>query len=141
LPTTGLSQGFYEQWRDVKSMLRVTRCREIENPSVNSTEATRKRQDVTYYISSRELTAKEGLEEVRKHWMIENGLHWILDVAFNEDSWRTRAKSLARSLSLLRKIAFNIIRSSNSKGSVKIRMKRAAWNNDFLAKLVFGDEF
>lgn len=141
LPASGLNEKFYQQWRDVKTMFRITRIRKIDNPSVNSTEATRCREDVTYYISSRELNAKQGLEEIRKHWMIENGLHWALDIAFKEDCWRTRAKSLARSLSLLRKIAFNIIKSSKSKGSIKVRMKRAAWNNDFLTDLIFGGKF
>lgn len=141
LPARSLSGDFIERWRDVKTILKVTRIRSIQNPSVNSTESTRKREDATYYISSRELSAQDGLNEVRKHWAIENGLHWVLDVAFREDSWRIRAKALARSLTLLRKIAFNIIRSSNTKGSVRGKIKQAGWNNDFLAQLVFGSQF
>jgi predicted transposase YbfD/YdcC len=138
LPANNLSTDFFDQWRDIKTIMKVTRHRELQKPSVNSTEATRKREDITYYISSRELTAAEGLKEVRKHWAIENGLHWVLDIAFSEDCWRTRAKALARSLSVLRKIAFNIIRASKTTGSIRGRIKQAGWNNDFLSQLVFG---
>ena len=152
LPAKAMSSDFYEHWRDVKAILRVTRKREVENLSKHKKtrntdgsysieedkDETKKREDITYYISSRELTAGEALREVRSHWQIENGLHWILDVAFAEDSWRVRAKTLARNLSAIRKIAMNIIRQSNTKGSVRGRIKKAGWNNNFLEQLVFG---
>lgn len=152
LPAEAMSSDFYEHWRDVKTILRVTRKREVENLSRHkkirnpdgsftmegNKDKTKKREDITYYISSREFTADEALTEVRSHWHIENGLHWILDVAFAEDSWKVRARTLARNLSAIRKIAMNIIRQSNTKGSVRGRIKKAGWNNDFLEQLVFG---
>jgi predicted transposase YbfD/YdcC len=144
LPATKMSTEFYAKWPDVNTIIRVTRTREVENLELaqrikdKTLSATKTREDITYYVSSRDLTAKEALTEVRSHWGIENKLHWQLDVAFREDQWKVRAKSLARSLALIRKIALNIIRTSKTKGSVKVRIKRAAWNNDFLGQLVFG---
>jgi predicted transposase YbfD/YdcC len=141
LPAEKMSNEFNEHWRDVKTLIRVTRKREAENLSIKDESKTKIREDVTLYISSRELSASEALKEIRSHWQIENGLHWTLDVAFGEDTWRTRAKSLARNLSLLRKIAMNIIRQSNTKGSVRGRIKKAGWNTGFLEQLMFGGQF
>jgi predicted transposase YbfD/YdcC len=66
--------------------------------------------DVRYYISSREMTAKEALVAVRNHWLIENQLHWCLDVSFRQDKNRTRTKNAAENLATVRHIAFNILR-------------------------------
>ena len=79
LPAKAMSSDFYEHWRDVKAILRVTRKREVENLSKHKKtrntdgsysieedkDETKKREDITYYISSRELTAGEALREVR----------------------------------------------------------------------------
>lgn len=139
LPAEEMSAEFYEKWKDVKTLIRMTRNRLVANTNlaVNKSK-TKERRDITYYVSSRKLDAREALMEARSHWAIENKLHWHLDVAFREDAWKVRAKSLARTLTLIRKIAMNIIRTSQTKGSVRVRVKRAAWNNDFLALLVFG---
>ena len=137
-----LSKGFKEKWQDVESVFRITRTRQSANMNLIITEEeTKSRTDVTYYISSREWTPKGALAEARKHWGIENNLHWILDVAFGEDDWTVRAEALARSLAVLRKIAFNIAKRSSSKGSIRGRIKAAGWNNEYLAKLVFGGQF
>ena len=95
----------------------------------------------TYYVSSQQLTPQEALEEVRSHWGIENSLHWVLDVAFREDAWTVKAKRAARNLSLVRKMALNIIRANPYKASVRIKMKKAGWNEDYLEELIFGSKF
>lgn len=141
LTVANMSEKFLERWPDVKTLLRITRMRTSENKASTSEEETKTREDVTYYVTDLELDAKQGLKEVRVHWSIENKLHWHLDVAFSEDQWRVRAKALARTLTLLRKIAMNIVRTSNTKGSVRGRMKQAGWNNAFLSKLVFNEDF
>ena len=97
---------------------------------------TKEITSTVYYVSSQKLTALEAIEWTRQHWGIENKLHWILDIAFREDDWTVRAKRAARSLSVARKIAFNLIKTSNTSGSVRARMKRASWNDDFLEQLL-----
>lgn len=147
-----MSEAFTTRWVNAQTLIRITRYREVETSSdtIRAEAAdgrfsfekrpTNKitREDVTYYLTDLKLTAKEALKEVRAHWAIENKCHWHLDVAFNEDNWRTRAKVLARALTLIRKMALNIVKASNTKGSIKGRMKKAGWNNEFLKELVFG---
>lgn len=155
LSADDLNEKFKSQWLDVKVALKVERRRTTEDKRyfVQTKDSSGKHSyekndqeirittEATYYVSSRKLTAKQALVEVRKHWGIENKLHWILDVAFGEDDWTIRSKTLARSLSLIRKIAFNMIKGSKSKGSVRLRMKQAGWNNAFLEKILFGEQF
>ena len=53
--------------------------------------ADRCRVETRLFVSSRPLTAEAAAEAVREHWAIENRLHWVLDVTFDED----RARSIA----------------------------------------------
>lgn len=48
------------------------------------------------------------MDSIRKHWGIENNLHWQLDVSFGEDSIRLDKKSMMN-LSVLNKIALPIL--------------------------------
>ena len=97
---------------------------------------TKETTSTVYYVSSQKISALEAIEWTRQHWGIENKLHWILDIAFREDDWMVRAKSAARSLSVARKIAFNLIKTSSTRGSVRARMKRASWSDEFLEQLL-----
>lgn len=152
LPTKNVSEAFLNQWPKAKVIFAIVRERTIEDKRyvIQETDCDGRQsyrvndgelkysEELVYYVSSRKMSAKEALAESRKHWGIENRLHWVLDVAFREDSWLVRAKKLAKNLSLIRKICLNLIRASNTKGSVRGRIKKAGWNNDFLEKLVFG---
>jgi predicted transposase YbfD/YdcC len=90
-----------------------------------------------YYISSLECNAKLFAESVRGHWGIENELHWSLDVSFKEDYSRVRKDFGAQNFNILRKIALNLIKKENSKKmSVICKRKKAAWNNDYLLKVL-----
>ncbi|SRR5579885_189538 len=65
-----------------------------------------------YYLSSARLTAERFAAAVRAHWAIENGLHWVLDTAFDEDRARNRKDHGAENLAILRKLALNVLRRS-----------------------------
>lgn len=155
LSTQRMSARFKEKWPDAKTVFSITRHREEKDKryalqktgtdgkqyyELNS-GSIKEKTTTTYFVSSKKMTPQEALVEVRKHWGIENKLHWVLDVAFREDDWTVKAKRVARNLSAVRKIALNIIRSDHSKGSIRIKMKRAGWNDAFLAELVFGGQF
>ena len=86
-----------------------------------------------YYISSRTLSAEELAAAVRAHWGVENRLHWVLDVSFSEDASTLRKDNAPQNLSLLRKIALNIIRADKtdkSKASLGLKRKGAAWDDE-----------
>ena len=73
------------------------------------------------------------LSAVRGHWAIENSLHWMLDVAFNEDDCRVRVGNAAENFSILRRMALNMLkRESSSKVGVRAKRKRAGWDPDYL---------
>jgi predicted transposase YbfD/YdcC len=92
-----------------------------------------------YFISSSQLPARQLLKAVRGHWGIENGLHWVLDIAFRKDESRVRKDFAPETLAILRHIALNLLKQDTSK-KVGIKNKRlvAAWNNDYLVQLFCG---
>ena len=73
---------------------------------------------------------------MRSHWAIENSLHWVLDVTLNEDAQRNRAGHGTRNLAALRRLALNVARAQPDKGSVRGKIKRAGWDDDFLLDMV-----
>lgn len=91
---------------------------------------------VRWFLLSTPLTAERMLEVARTHWTIENQLHWVLDVAFDEDGVRSRADNAPQNLALLRKLALNLLRQNPDKGSIKGKIKRAAWDDAFLLRII-----
>ena len=76
-------------------------------------------------------------QAIRRHWAIENGQHWVLDVGFGEDRSRVRERTAARNLAVLRRIALDLLRADTStKASLKGKRKTAAWNDAYMTKLL-----
>jgi predicted transposase YbfD/YdcC len=92
--------------------------------------------DVRRYIVSRYLSGQRFADAVRGHWSIENTLHWVLDVDFNEDQSRARQRRLADNLSWLRRFAVGLLKRHPGKESLKNKMKMAGWSNAFLTELL-----
>jgi predicted transposase YbfD/YdcC len=88
------------------------------------------------YISSRALSAADFAEAVRGHWGIENNLHWILDVTFNEDQSRLRTGHGAKNMAVVRHFALNLVRQVADKRSIKRRRKCAAWDPEYLVEIL-----
>lgn len=91
---------------------------------------------VRWFLLSSVLDPQRMLEVAASHWTIENQLHWVLDVDFNEDAARNRKDHGPQNIALLRKLALNILRQHPDKGSIKAKLKRAAWNDNFLISLI-----
>lgn len=91
---------------------------------------------VRYFLLSTALSAERMLDVARTHWTIENQLHWVLDVAFDEDRVRSRKDNAPQNLALLRKLALNLLRQHPEKGSIKGKIKRAGWDDAFLLSLL-----
>jgi predicted transposase YbfD/YdcC len=118
----------HEAWKNLGSLIRIR----------TEVRRGRKRSEETrYFISSLQATPLEILCAVRGHWGIENGLHWILDVAFREDDSRVRHDHAAENLAVLRHIALNLLnRARNGNDSIKTMRLRAGWDETFLAQLI-----
>lgn len=95
--------------------------------------------ETRYFISSLESEAHELLPVVRKHWGVENSLHWVLDVAFREDQCQIRKDHGAENFALLRHIAVNLLkREKTAKVGVKIKRNKAGWDTNYLLKVLTG---
>jgi predicted transposase YbfD/YdcC len=95
-------------------------------------------QERRYYLSSLKLDAKTFARAVRAHWGIENRLHWILDVVFHDDLARLRTGHGPENMAVVKHIALNLIRQAKPTTSFKNRRKLAAWNLDYLDKVIRG---
>ena len=94
-------------------------------------------QQTRYYISSLTTGAKSILQAVRSHWGIETSLHWVLDVAFDEDDCRIRKDYAPQNFSLLRQIALNLLsQEKTTKVGVKAKRKKAGWDDTYLIKVL-----
>ena len=114
-------------WPGLGAIGKMVRTREIAGKSTTET---------SYYLLSTPLSAERFAEAARAHWGVENSLHWVLDVTMNEDQARHCKDNGAENIALLRRLALNLARLEGSKGSMKGKLKKAGWNDGFLAKLL-----
>lgn len=92
-----------------------------------------------YYLSSLENDVDKFSDAVRKHWEVENKLHWVLDVSFREDESRIRKGNAAENMAIIRHLALNILnRDNHSKVGKKTKRLMAGWNDNYLTKLLSG---
>jgi predicted transposase YbfD/YdcC len=91
------------------------------------------------YISSLPADAAKLAACIRGHWEIENRLHYVLDVSFAEDQARHRRGHTAQNFARLRRIALNLLRrETTKKRGIKGKRLSAAWDHDYLLKLLTG---
>ena len=92
-----------------------------------------------YYLCSKVMPAAEFAAVVRAHWGIENRLHWRLDVIFGEDQCRMRTGHGPQNMAVFRHIAMNLMTTTTTKSSLRLRRKQAAWDPDYLGAILRGD--
>lgn len=90
---------------------------------------------IHYIAVSKVMPAAELLAIVREHWGVENGVHWPLDVVFREDAARTRKDHAPFNLSILRRMAHNMLKAHPDKRSIARKMNMARWNKAYLLSL------
>ncbi len=119
-----------ENWPGLKCIGMVESTREIKGESS---------YEKRYYISSLECDAKIFGNAIRKHWGIENSVHWVLDIAFREDESRVRKGSAPENFAAIRHIALNLLRNNKTfKGSMKTKRLNAAMDPKYLEEVMFG---
>jgi predicted transposase YbfD/YdcC len=91
--------------------------------------------EVRYYLGSRYLSGKRFGEAVRGHRGIES-MHWVLDVNFREDDSRTRERTLANTLSWLRRFAVTLRKRHPAKDSLRGKMMSCMLSTDFLTQVL-----
>ena len=110
-------------WPDLRAVFAVETIR-----SVNGTGPVG--AEIRYFLTSCKDDPAVLVRAIRRHWSVENALHWVLDVTFREDDSRVRDRTAARNFALLRKIALNLVaRDRSPQTSLRGKRKRAAWDD------------
>jgi len=117
-----------KEWPSIKAIGMAVRITEKSDGTTSD--------DVRYFIVSCYLSGPRFARAVRSHWGIENSLHWVLDVPFDEDQSRTRNRHMANNLSWLRRFAIRLLKRHPSTDSIKGKRERAGWSNDFLMQVL-----
>lgn len=118
------------QWASLRCLVRVDSERFLK-------AGGEVEQETRYYISSLPAEAERMSRSIRRHWGIENSLHWVLDVAFHEDQSRKRAGYAAQNFSRINRIALNLLQHDQTT-KLGIRGKRlvAGWNDNYVLNLL-----
>ncbi|MCC5631563.1 ISAs1 family transposase [Nostoc sphaeroides CHAB 2801] len=115
-------------WLGLKTVVMVVRLRHLWNKITH---------EVQFYLTSLDSDALILGRAIRLHWGVENGLHWTLDVTFNEDACRVRTGHAPYNLSLLRRIALNALnREQSLKRSNRQKSNRAAMDNNYMLTIL-----
>lgn len=118
----------HKTWPNLRCLVKLRAERRVSD----TTEV-----ETRYYISTLPPDAARLLTVVRSHWHIENSLHWVLDMAFNEDLSRVRKDHAPRNLALLRRIALNLLKQDTSlKVGIKAMRLRAGWDTSYLLRVL-----
>ncbi len=118
-----------DEWKDVRA---IVAC--LSERTVKGTTTT----EVRYFISSQKKSARYHAIACRRHWGIENNLHWQLDVSFGEDANRTAERTAAQNYSLIRGAAENLVRRHPQKAGIKCKRRQAGWDPAFLEEILIG---
>ena len=122
-------------WLDMKDDWKGlnTLCMAESERTVDGKTSTEQR----FFIASKKMSAKSFAKACRKHWSIENSLHWCLDVAFREDECRIRKGFASENLAVVRHIALNLLKNEKTvRNGIKAKRLMAGWENNYLVKVL-----
>ena len=115
-------------WCGLKSIVKIES--QVESKGKRS-------EEIRYYITSLAADPQKILDSVRSHWAIENSLHWVLDMSFNEDQSRIRKENAPQNMAVIRHLALNMLRNAKKKRqSIKGLRKKAGWDNNTLKEIL-----
>lgn len=117
-----------QEWTDLEALIEVKSTRTIKG---HTTEESR------YYISSKRMKPKEAGIAIRQHWGIENRLHWVMDVVFDDDKSQANMGHAAENLGLFRRMAYCLLKQDTQGARGLASMQRKAmWNDDYVLHLL-----
>ncbi len=123
----------YARWPGLKTLVEVTSSVDYGDHSAST---------VRRYISDEDFPKASYFNLLaRGHWSIENQLHWCLDVIFKEDASRARKKYAPQNLSVIRKLALQIIKCMDDKASLKKRRFRASLSPEYFIQILLNAKF
>jgi predicted transposase YbfD/YdcC len=127
-------KNMHNNFNTIESIIKVDSIREFKS----SNKATE--YESRYYISSKAQSAEKALTCCRNHWQIENKLHWVLDMNFDEDQSRVRKDHSPENMAIIRHTALNMINNFKKINNLKISIRRIqnkfAWNKHQLDELL-----
>ena len=116
-------------WPDLRSVALVEAERRVDGAVT---------VEARYYLSSLPPDAAALGQAIRRHWEVENRLHWVLDVAYREDASRARTGHAPENLAILRHLALNLLRRDPTTGSIATKRFRAALDTTYLRTILRG---
>ena len=116
-------------WPSLRSIAKVESRRELLAEG-------KVEEETRYYLSSLPGEAQQIGEAVRRHWGVENGLHWVMDMVFRDDESRIRRDNAPANFTTIKHMASNLLRRGKGKHSMRASRHLAAWNEDFLYSLL-----
>jgi predicted transposase YbfD/YdcC len=120
----------HDHWAKLQTIVMIQSQRHLDGQVIHESR---------YFISSLANDARQILNAKRSHWGIENKVHWVLDVAFREDDCRVRQGNASQNFAVLRHMALNLLKhETTAKGGIKAKRLQAAWNDDYLFKVLSG---
>ena len=121
-------------WPGLNGVVMVESRREMSGAGMGTPKVE---HETRFYITSLVGSAQLLGPIVRRHWAVENSLHWVLDMTFRDDECRVRTQHAPANFITVKHMAHNLIRRARGKDSLRLRRKVAAWGDDFLASLLF----
>jgi len=116
------------KWRGLQSVAMVRARRQI---------GEKVQEEARFFISSLASDAQQLLWAVRRHWGIENELHWLLDVAFREDHSRVRQGFASENLAVIRHLVLNLLKQEKTaKCGIENKRLRCGWDIVYRQKVL-----
>ena len=120
-------------WRDLQTLVVVNSCR------IKDGEET---WETRLYISSHAPRAKPLAKAIRNHWGIENGQHWVLDIAFGEDARRQQDRNGAANFAAVRRLVVSLLRQEKClKRGTKCKRMACALDPNYLLQVFHNAKF
>ena len=118
------------KWKGLQSVAMVRATRQV---------GEKVEEEVRFFISSLTSDARQLLWAIRRHWGIENELHWLLDVAFREDHSRVRQGFASENLAVIRQLVLNLLKQEKTaRCGIQNKRLRCAWDLDYRIQVLQG---